>query len=272
MQTVAGAAGTAASSSGQESPAEDSLCTVTDPRRAGPWSWSTPRPTGGSRELPPVTRGAVGAYLGVPLVAGDGHVIGALCVYEPGPRSWTDEETQLLEQLAGPVVAELELAALSAEYENDQLVWQLAVDAAGIGAFDLDLATGALRWDDRLTSLFGVGGGFGGTVQAFLDRVHPDDVARVRSELGAAVSRCGSYAVEHRLLLPDGRVRWIASRGQALPGPDGRGGPGRGRGVRRHGTHEGEARVTRVLDEMPSAVLHLDADWRVATPTRRPSG
>ncbi len=261
MQTVAGAAGTAASSSGQESPAEDSLCTVTI-RAARPLVVVDAASDGRVAQLPPVTAGAVGAYLGVPLVAGDGHVIGALCVYEPGPRSWTAEETQLLEELAGPVVAELELAALSAEYENDQLVWQLAVDAAGIGAFDLDLTSGTLRWDDRLTSLFGVGGGFGGTVQEFLDRVHPDDVARVRSELGAAVRRCGSYAVEHRLLL-DGRVRWIASRGQALPGPDGRAVRVVGAAYDVTATHEGEARVTRVLDEMPSAVLHLDADWRV---------
>ena len=261
VQTVAGAAGTAAPTSGQESPAEDSLCTVTV-RAAVPLVVVDAAADGRVAQLPPVAAGAVGAYLGVPLVAGDGHVIGALCVYEPGPRSWTAEETQLLEELAGPVVAELELAALSAEYENDQLVWQLAVDAAGIGAFDLDLTSGTLRWDDRLTSLFGFGGGFGGTVQEFLDRVHPDDVARVRSELGAAVRRCGSYAVEHRLLL-DGRVRWIASRGQALPGPDGRAVRVVGAAYDVTATHEGEARVTRVLDEMPSAVLHLDADWRV---------
>ena len=28
----------------------------------------------------------------------------------------------------------------------EQVMWQLAVDAAGIGAFDWDLSTGELRW------------------------------------------------------------------------------------------------------------------------------
>jgi len=262
VQTVAGAAGSAAGATGQESLAAESLCTVTTTAARPVVVRDAPGDPRVSA-LPPVSSGAVGAYLGVPLVAADGHVIGALCVYESGPRAWTDDEVGLLEQLAAPVVAELELAALSTDYEGDQLVWQLAVDAAGIGAFDLDLASGALRWDDRLTSLFGVDGEFAGTVEAFLGLVHPDDTERVRDVLATAVEGCAAYAVEHRLLLPDGRVRWIASRGQALPGPDGR--PVRVVGAAYDVTaaYEGEARVRRVLDEMPSAVLHLGPDWRV---------
>ena len=262
VQTVAGAAGSAQDATGQESLAAESLCTVTT-AAARPLVVRDAPDDPRVSALPPVTSGAVGAYLGVPLVSGDGHVIGALCVYEDGPRTWTDDEVTLLEQLAGPVVAELELAALASDYQGDQLVWQLAVDAAGIGAFDLDLATGALRWDDRLMSLFGVSDDFGGTVEAFLEHVHPDDAERVRAELGAAVEACSSYAVEHRLLLPDGRVRWLASRGQALPGPGGQAVRVVGAAYDVTAANEGEARVRRVLDEMPSAVLHLDADWRV---------
>ena len=49
----------------------------------------------------------------------------------------------------------------------EQVMWQLAVDAAGIGAFDWDLRTGALRWDDRLLTVFGLTREqFGGTIEA----------------------------------------------------------------------------------------------------------
>ena len=47
-------------------------------------------------DLPAVTSGQVRAYLGSPLVAASGHVVGALTVYDPEPRQWTDDETELL--------------------------------------------------------------------------------------------------------------------------------------------------------------------------------
>src|SRR3954452_15573045 len=49
--------------------------------------------------LPAVTSGQVQAYLGAPLVAESGHVIGVLAVYDPLPRQWADDEAQLLDQL-----------------------------------------------------------------------------------------------------------------------------------------------------------------------------
>ena len=43
----------------------------------------------------------------------------------------------------------------SPPYEIDRLLRDLAVSAAGVGAFDWDLVTGRLVWDDRLLELFG---------------------------------------------------------------------------------------------------------------------
>ena len=85
VQTVAGGAGAANMVVGLESPARDSLCTVTV-------GLGAPLPVADAarddrvRTLPPVTSGDVGAYLGVPLTSSGGHVVGALCVYHPRPR------------------------------------------------------------------------------------------------------------------------------------------------------------------------------------------
>ena len=49
------------------------------------------------------------AYAGVPLVTEGGHVLGSFCVIDTEPRTWTDEELGLLEELAGSVVTEIEL-------------------------------------------------------------------------------------------------------------------------------------------------------------------
>ncbi|WP_182524148.1 SpoIIE family protein phosphatase [Nocardioides dongkuii] len=203
------------------------------------------------------------AHLGVPLLGGGGEVLGALCVLHPAPRAWTDAEVGFLARFASSVVAQLELVALSADYAEERVVWQLAVDAAGIGAFDLDLTTGELRWDDRLLELFGLDRStFGGTIEAFLAALHPQDVARVREALVAAVEACGEFALEYRVVLPTGGIQWVGARGRALPGPDGTAVRFVGAAYDTTAARDGEIRVVRVLESMPSAFYQLDHDWR----------
>jgi serine phosphatase RsbU (regulator of sigma subunit)/PAS domain-containing protein len=251
VQDVMGGAGEASGASGSGAAMTDALCTVTV-SEGRPLVVTDAAVDDRVAALLPVTSGVVGAYLGVPLVAADGHVVGALCVFDRAPRSWSPDDVTLLEQLATPVVAELELAALSAEYEADRLLWQVAVDAAHIGAFDWDLVTGLLRWDDRLLGLFGLErDAFGGTIEAFTSTVHPDDLPRMSQALAGALETCGHYSTEFRVVLPGGQVRWIAARGRALAGEN-------GTAVRVLGA----AFDTTAVQAMPSAFFQLDPAWR----------
>ena len=262
VQHVAGGAGDAAAAVGERGPAEDSLCTVTV---AGLAPLVVPDAPNDPRVAPlgPVRSGVVGSYLGVPLIADDGHAIGAFCVFDPEPRSWSESDVTLLQQLAAPVVAELELAALSADYDASRLVWQLAIDAAGVGAFDWDLVTRELRWDDRLLELFGLDRDtFTGDIEAFYAAVHPDDLARVTHALQAAIESCGRYAAEYRIILPTGDVRWITARGAALSDDTGVATRLIGAAYDSTAVQEGEARVARILEAMPTAFYSVDRHWQ----------
>ncbi|ABS01589.1 SpoIIE family protein phosphatase [Kineococcus radiotolerans] len=213
--------------------------------------------------LPPVTGGAVRAYLGVPLLGQDGHVVGVLCVSAPAPRRWADADVAVLTDLAEAAAAELELSALSLQYEADRLRWQLAVAAGGVGSFDWDLRADVLTWDERVLELFGyTAEDFDGTMAAFEARVHPDDLERVRRSLGAAVGDAAPFEAEYRLVLPDGDTRWVKARGETVRGADGQ--PAHLLGAVHDTTaerHE-DARVSRVLESMSSAFFSLDRDWR----------
>ena len=262
VQHVAAGTGDAAAAVGTEGPLTDSLCTVTA-AEDGPLVVVDAVNDDRVSTLPPVLTGTVGSYLGVPLTTDEKHVIGSLCVFDPEPRTWSEADSTLLEQLASPVVAELELAALSADYDAGRVVWQLAVDAAGVGAFDWDLDTGDLRWDDRLLELFGLDrSSFGGTIDAFNKTVHPDDLPRVTQALRSAIATGGQYAAEYRIVQPDGSVRWISARGHTMSDESGR--PVRVIGAAHDSTavQDGEARVSRILEAMPTAFFSVDADWR----------
>ena len=148
--------------------------------------------------------------------------------------------------------------------ETDRLAWRLAVDAAGVGAFEWDLVTGELRWDDRLLELFGLDErSFGGTIDAFNELVHPEDLQRVTEALRTAVDTCGEYASEYRVIHPNGAVRWVSARGRALAARPG--GPAvqlLGAAYDTTAVQEGEARVARVLESMPTAFFQVDRSWR----------
>lgn len=48
------------------------------------------------------------AYAGIPLIGADGQALGTLCVIDSKPRRWLPDETELLKEIAGTVVAQIE--------------------------------------------------------------------------------------------------------------------------------------------------------------------
>ncbi|MGY1617859.1 SpoIIE family protein phosphatase [Geodermatophilus sp. SYSU D00691] len=215
--------------------------------------------------LSAVTERGVGSFLGMPLSGFDGHVVGALVVADRRVRQWQEGDVGLLRQMADSIATELELSALAREFEAHRLRFELAIDAAEIGSFDWDLVTGRLIWDDRLVQLFGYDRAtFTESIEAFNDRLHPDDLPRVSEALRHAIDTCGTYEAEYRVVLPSGEIRWIDARGRAV-------GDDRGVAVRLLGAaydtteqRDADARVARVLETMPAAFFSLDRDFRFA--------
>ena len=71
-------------------------------------------------------------------------------------------------------------------------------------AFDWDLRSGALAWDDRLLAMFGyTREEFDGTITAFDARVHPDDLSRVGEALQNHLTRYKLSVEQARAIHPD---------------------------------------------------------------------
>src|SRR5262245_45401592 len=64
---------------------------------------------------------------------------------------------------------------------NEAMLAQ-AQRVAHIGSFEWDIASNVLTWSDELHRIYGLEPGeFSGTLEAFLERVHPDDLERTKS-------------------------------------------------------------------------------------------
>lgn len=118
---------------------------------------------------------------------------------------------QLVEDVTAEVTKQLLLEARE----------RTAAEGAALSFWDLNLVTGQLIRSAGVDAMHGFAPGeVGEDVEPFLERVHPEDRERVRMEVFSAAERGpGPTVLEHRLLLPDGSIRWISARGEILPGP-----------------------------------------------------
>ena len=160
-------------------------------------------------------------FLAVPALVGD-IVVGqiALANCENG---YSDDDLDAVTRMA-------KLYALAVQRRRNEMAlraseerYALAQKAARIGSWDWNIVTGKLVWSERIEPMFGFPhGGFAGTYEAFLQSIHPDDRQFVIDSVNACVEQGNEYKIEHRIVWPDGAVRWVSETGDVIRDPSGK--------------------------------------------------
>lgn len=84
-----------------------------------------------------------------------------------------------------------------------------AQSMARVGNWQADMSTGELTWSDEIYRIFGYEpGSFKPSVKAFHEAVHPDDRGMV-FESEKRAENTGHHDVVHRILQPDGTIRYV---------------------------------------------------------------
>jgi two-component system, cell cycle sensor histidine kinase and response regulator CckA len=107
---------------------------------------------------------------------------------------------------------EADRALLAAEART-----RFALEASRVGTWEADIRTGTARWSEMLEALHGLpAGGFAGTYEAFLNRVHPEDRRHVAEALERATHEHADSHILYRAQWPDGTLHWISGIGRTL--------------------------------------------------------
>jgi len=131
---------------------------------------------------------------------------------------------------------------------------ELTLANAELGTWDIDLTTGAARYDERYGAMLGLGRGeLAPTMQAWLERLHPDDRAAVDEAVRAHDrGETRLYESEHRLRHRDGHWVWVLARGKVVRDLQ-------GRPVRAVGTHQDVTDRKRIATEGAALLKKIEA-------------
>ncbi|MBD1934238.1 MULTISPECIES: PAS domain-containing sensor histidine kinase [Cyanophyceae] len=92
---------------------------------------------------------------------------------------------------------------------------RLSLDAGVIGIWDWNILTGELAWSDTLEPMNAIATG-SGTFADFIEKIYPEDREFVEKAIAQSVERKTNYAIEFRIISPNGNICWIGGKGQVF--------------------------------------------------------
>jgi PAS domain S-box-containing protein len=101
--------------------------------------------------------------------------------------------------------------------ENEERL-RMALQVAGVAAWEWQLLSGQMTWSTDPETLFGFPAGAFGRELRMTSAVHPDDRMILQEALVTAL-QTGTYEANYRLVRPDGRHVWMTERGQVVGSP-----------------------------------------------------
>jgi PAS domain S-box-containing protein len=116
----------------------------------------------------------------------------------------------------------LRAAQLARELGEEERRLDLAAQAGGMGMWRWDVANDQVWMNEKGRSLFGFGPQDKPNAERFRSRIHSEDREAVRAVAAKALPVGADYKTEYRVVLPDGAIRWLHSRGRVELGADGK--------------------------------------------------
>jgi len=94
---------------------------------------------------------------------------------------------------------------------------------AHVGSWELNLADNRLSWSDEIFRIFEIDPAlFEASYETFIETIHPDDREAVNRAYTESLEQRTGYEIEHRLLMADGRVKYVLERCETRYGDDGK--------------------------------------------------
>jgi len=147
----------------------------------------------------------------------DSEIIGLIQINDKRNDIFTYEIIKTLEMIGNSIGIAFARDKAIDKIQIDEKRFRLAQKAANIGSWDWNIISNKLTWSEKIEPMFGFKEGkFKGTYDAFLDCVYKDDKDFVVKSVNDCLKHKKRYAIEHRIVWPDGSIRWVLERGAVI--------------------------------------------------------
>jgi formate hydrogenlyase transcriptional activator len=132
-------------------------------------------------------------------------------------RVWPEVFFPRLQLLGEIFVNALERREIEQALRDSEERLNLAASSAEAGLWVIYADTGLLWATDKLREIFHFSRDEHLTFERFLETVHPEDRERAEATLARCLETRDLSRLDYRIVLPDGRVRWVVARGRSFP-------------------------------------------------------
>ena len=158
---------------------------------------------------------ALRACWSVPIRDSKHGVLGTFAMYHTFPAKPRDLELRLVQagaHMAGTAIERVRTEQMLRE-NADRIA--LAERVASFGIWEVDVASGSLKFSDGLAAMMGLGDGPRRmSMKQWREMIHPDHRAAIEAGFHAATPSQPMLQVEFRMVRPDGSVCWHRSHGR----------------------------------------------------------
>ncbi len=183
---------------------------------------------------------------------------GIITAHSCHERPFTMSDMVFFDAVAAVVGAAMDRRDIEKQLQEASERLNLALAAGRLGAWEWNVHSGKVVWSDEVYATYGMEPGqFSGTLDAYIDLIHPDDKQHVNETIEEALGG-DQLEMRYRIIRPNGEIRWLMSRGMVIR-------DARGEAVRMVGVcldetdrrldeirHETENAATRALSEATS--------------------
>ena len=156
---------------------------------------------------------------------------GLLIVHQcSATRNWQASELELLQLLTSQLAIAIQQGELYQQVQIEleqrrraetairerETQLRTALDAAAMGTWIWNITTDEVILSERSQSILGFNPDDTCTLDAIRERIHPQDLPQINERSKQAITSGGLYEIETRIILADGKQRWLTARGHVL--------------------------------------------------------
>jgi PAS domain S-box-containing protein len=162
-------------------------------------------------------------WLGVPLRTPRGNVGVLVVQHYDDANAYDERDADFLDAIGHHIALVIDRKLSEVALRSSERQLRQAQRIANVGSWEWDIVAGKVTWSAELFEIFGLPQDPGeSTYEKFLCVCHADDRERVEATVGTALKTLRFEAIDHRIVRPDGTVRFLHTNAEIVPDNDGK--------------------------------------------------